>query len=213
MTKPRIGIVISTTREGRFADTPANWLLEIAGQRDDATFEIVDLRDYPLPFFEEQMSPAFVPPANPVAQAWAAKMAELDGYVFVTAEYNHSISGVLKNALDYAYNEYRRKPASFVGYGGVGGARAVEQLRLILAELQIASLKHTVHISANEFMGVLTKGKSLSDYDYLEASAVMMLDNLVWWAEVLLEGRQARPAAIPDFATMAKTLVPSTEAA
>ena len=213
MTKPRIGIIIGTTRQGRFADTPANWLLELASQRGDADFELVDLRDYPLPFFEEQYSPAFVPPANPVAQAWAAKMAELDGYVFITAEYNHSVSGVLKNALDYAYNEYRRKPASFVGYGGVGAARAVEQLRLILAELQIASLKHTVHINANEFMGVLMQGKSLGDYDYLGASATMMLDNLVWWADALRQGRDAYPATIPDFATMARTLGPSSEAA
>ena len=103
-----------------------------------------------------------------VALRWGRKMAELDGYIFVTAEYNHSIPAVLKNALDYAYLEFNRKPATFVGYGGVGAARAVEQLRLILAELQVASLKHTVHINAGEFVAMLTQGKSFDDFPYLE---------------------------------------------
>lgn len=188
--KPRIGIVIGTTRAKRFADRPAQWLLDVASKRDDADFEIVDLRDYPMPFFEEERSPAWVPPANEAALRWGRKMAELDGYVFITAEYNHSISGVLKNALDYAYTEFNRKPATFLGYGGVGGARAVEQLRLVLAELQIASLKHTVHINAHEFMGLLMQGKEFADYPYLEDSAVLTLDHLVWWTNSLKAGRE-----------------------
>lgn len=204
MTTPRIGIIIGSTREGRFADTPANWLIEIANRRGDAQFEMVDLRDYPMPFFEEARSPAAVPPANPAALAWGRKMAELDGYIFLTAEYNHSVTGVLKNALDYAYTEFNRKPASFLGYGGVGGARAVEQLRLILAELQIASLKFNVHINAHEFMGVMMQGKTLADYPYLETAADLMLNDLVWWANTMRNGRHAAPAEPVDHATIAR---------
>ena len=151
--KPKIGIIVGTTRAARFADAPVNWLMEIASKRNDASFEIVDLRDYPMPFFEEVGSPFYVPPTNDVAKKWGEKIDSLDGYVFITAEYNHSISGVLKNALDYAYFEYNRKPATFVGYGGQGAARAIEQLRLILAELQVASLKHSAHINAVEMLG------------------------------------------------------------
>ena len=116
--KPKIGIIIGTTRQGRFADSPTNWIAAIAGKRADADFEVVDLRDYPMPFFEEKGSPFYVPPENGAAQKWGAKMDSLDGYIFITAEYNHSVSGVLKNALDYAYKEFNRKPATFVAYGG-----------------------------------------------------------------------------------------------
>lgn len=188
--KPKIGIVVGTTREGRFADGPTNWLVEIAGKRDDAEFEVVDLRDYPLPLFEEKMSPAWATPENEVARKWGAKMDSLDGYIFITAEYNHSISGALKNALDYAYKEYNRKPASFVAYGGVGGARAVEHLRGILAELQIASLKYPVHIGLTEMLGIMREGKTMADYPYLVDTAKAMLDELVWWTNALKSARE-----------------------
>ena len=189
--KPKIGVVIGTTRAARFADNPTNWLMKIAARRSDADYEIVDLRDYPLPFFEENMSPVYVPPQNTVAQQWAAKVASLDGFVFVTAEYNHSISGVLKNALDYAYHEFNRKPASFVAYGGTGGARAVEHLRGILAELQVASLKFPVHIGMAEMLGILREGKTMADYPYLDEGATKMLDELVWWTNALKIARAA----------------------
>ncbi|KFL28994.1 FMN reductase [Devosia riboflavina] len=188
--RPRIGIVISTTRAARFADKPTQWLKALAEARSDIDVEIVDLRDYPMPFFDEAVSPLYgAPSSNPAAQAWAAKMAELDGYVFVTAEYNHSIPAVLKNALDYAYPEYNRKPAAFLGYGGVGAARAVEQLRLILAELQVATLKHTVHINANELLPLMKAEKDFVDFPYLADAATTMLDQLVWWAGALKTAR------------------------
>lgn len=188
---PRIGIVLGSTREGRFADRPAEWLMNIAKTRTDATFELVDLRDYPMPFFDEPRSPMMVPPKNEVALRWGQKVAELDGFVFITAEYNHSITAVLKNALDYAYAEFNRKPATFVGYGNTGGARAVEQLRLILAELQVASLKHAVHIGYSEFVGLLMQGKTLEEFPHLEQSAVRALDDLLWWTKTLRAGRNA----------------------
>ncbi len=118
MAVPRIGAVIGTTREGRFGDNPARWMLDVASARTDLDLEIADLRDYPLPLFDEVAGPAMAPPENEVALSWGEKMAEFDGYLFVTAEYNHGIPGALKNALDHAYPEFNRKPAVFVGYGG-----------------------------------------------------------------------------------------------
>jgi multimeric flavodoxin WrbA len=118
--KPKIGIILGTTRPTRFSEKAAQWLANIAKQRDDAEFEVVDLRDYPMPFFEEERSPMLAPPKSAIALRWGKKMAELDGYIFVTAEYNHGLPAVLKNALDYAYAEYNRKPATFVGYGKRG---------------------------------------------------------------------------------------------
>lgn len=108
-------------------------------------------------------------------------MAELDGYLFVTAEYNHSIPGVLKNALDHAYPEFNKKPAAFVGYGGVGGARAVEQLRLICIELQMAPTHAAVHIGMALYLGVTREGKELSGFEYLNIGAMATLNELAWW--------------------------------
>jgi len=131
----------------------------------------------------------FGAPINAIAQQWAAKMAEFDAYIFVTAEYNHSIPAVLKNALDYAYAEFNRKPAAFVGYGGVGAARAVEQLRLICVELQMAPLKHAVHIGMIEFLGIWRQGKDFADYPHLAQAAEVMLDDLLWWTNALKTAR------------------------
>lgn len=185
MNKAKIGIIISTTREGRFGEVPARWLLDISSGRTDLDFEIVDLRDYPLPLYGEDGSSE-----SEVASHWSRKMSELDGYLFVTAEYNHSIPGVLKNALDHAYTEFNKKPAAFVGYGGVGGARAVEQLRLICIELQIAPTRTAVHIGMEPYLGVTREGKELSDFAFLGRSAGAMLDELAWWARTLKAGRE-----------------------
>ena len=193
-TRPKIGIILSTTRPQRFADRAAQWLMSLAGERRDAEFEIVDLRDYPLPFFEETRSPMWGPPGNETARRWGEAMARFDGYVFVTAEYNHGIPAVLKNALDYAYAEFNRKPAAFVGYGGVGAARAVEQLRLVLAELQVATLRHAVHIGGGEFVGMLLHGKDFADFPHLAESTGPMFDELVWWADALKAGRERQAA-------------------
>ncbi len=189
MSKPSIGIIISSTRESRFGHRPAEWIGRIGNERGDADYQLVDLRDYPLPLFDAPMSPAFSPIDHEVARLWAEKVAELDGYVFVTAEYNRSITGVLKNALDHVYSEPRRKPAAFVGYGGVGGARAIEQLRLMLIEMQVAPMRSGVHIATEPYLGVLKEGKDFSDYDYLLTTAHTMLDELSWWTRVLKSAR------------------------
>jgi NAD(P)H-dependent FMN reductase len=202
-TPPKIGIILSTTRPTRFADRPATWLLNIAQQRSDAQFEIIDLRDYPMPFYEDERSPMYAPMEHPVARAWAAKLAEMDGFIIVTAEYNHGIPAVLKNALDYAYTEFVRKPMTFVGYGNSGGSRAIEQLRLVAAELQMVSLRQAVQINAHEFIGFM-QGKGFADFPYLDTAAEIMLDNLAWWAAALNEARAANPAQPPDFAKQFK---------
>jgi NAD(P)H-dependent FMN reductase len=187
----RIGIVLSSTRVGRFADRPAEWLLGLANKRGGAAFEVVDLRDYPMPFFDEPKSPLREPSSNEVVRRWARKVGELDGFVFVTAEYNHSIPAVLKNALDFVYAEFNRKPASFVGYGNAGGARAIEQLRLMLVELQVAPLRSAVHLGREDFVAMLMHGKTFADFPQLDQAAGAMLDELLWWAEALQVKRDA----------------------
>jgi NAD(P)H-dependent FMN reductase len=191
MAMPKIAIIVSTTREGRFGDKPAQWIFRLAKARETANFEIVDLRDYPLPLFNEPISPAYAAPKNEVAQRWGKKLAEFDGYIFVTAEYNHSVPGVLKNALDHLFPQLNRKPVAFVGYGAVGAARAVEHLRLIVVELQAAPLRNGVHIGLAEFIGMLQQGKTFADYPYLEQSANVLLDDLLWWTNTLKTGREA----------------------
>jgi NAD(P)H-dependent FMN reductase len=191
MSKPRVGIVLSTTRQGRFGDKPAAWIRDIAAARGDLEVEIVDLRDYPLPFFDEPGSPIYVPPQNEVARRWAQKVGELDGFIFVTAEYNHGVPAVLKNALDYAFAEFNRKPAAFVGYGGVGAARAVEHVRLTTIELQMAPTRSAVHIGGADFIGMLMQGKTFADMPHLEPTAVALLDELVWWVGALKTAREA----------------------
>lgn len=188
---PHIGIVIGSTREGRFADKPAQWIHGIASERSDLTAELLDLRDYPMPFFDEPLSPAWAPVKNEAAQRWAQKLAALDGLVVITAEYNHGPTAVLKNAFDYAYQEFARKPIGFVGYGGVGAARAVEQLRLVATEVQMAPVRNAVHIGMVEFLGLWREGKAFADYPHLAQSAKGLLDDMAWWARALKTAREA----------------------
>ncbi len=189
--QPHIGIVIGSTREGRFGDKPAQWILELAQARTDMGFELIDLRDHPLPFFDEPVSPAWAPVQNEAAQRWAAKLGTLDGLIVVTPEYNHGPTAVLKNAFDYAYKEFSRKPIAFVGYGGVGAARAIEQLRLVAVELQMAPVRNAVHVGMVEFLGVWQQGKSFADYPHLAQAAGAMLDDMAWWATALKTARGA----------------------
>src|SRR5260370_3605241 len=143
----KTAIVIGSTRPGRKAETVARWVYDIAKKRDDAEFEIVDIKDFNLPMLDEPMSPMMGQYSQPHTKAWAAKIATFDAFVFVTPEYNHSTSGALKNALDFLYREWNNKAAGFVGYGGAGGTRAVEQLRLVMGELQIAAVRAQVALS------------------------------------------------------------------
>jgi NAD(P)H-dependent FMN reductase len=190
MEKFKIAVIIGSTRATRFGDKPARWIHDIASQRNDMTVEILDLRDYPMPFFDEVASNAWVPSQNEVAECWQKKVAQFDGYIFVTAEYNRGIPAVLKNALDYAYLEWNRKPAAVVGYGSVGAARAAEQLRLIAIELQMAPTRTGVHIQGADFMAVWKNGKEIAELPYLRQNATDMLDQLVWWTKALKTARE-----------------------
>jgi NAD(P)H-dependent FMN reductase len=189
MAKPKIAIIMSTTRAGRFGDKAAQWIHSIANGRSDMSVELIDLRDYPMPFFDEPATNAWVPSQNEVAQRWQKKVAEFDGYIFVAAEYNRGIPAVLKNALDYSYPEWNRKAAAFVGYGSVGAARSIEQLRLVSVELQMAPTRTGVHIQGADFMAVWRQGKEISELPYLAKNAQDMLDELQWWAGALMHAR------------------------
>ena len=188
---PRIGIIVGSTRQGRFGDRPANWIRDIARLRTDMSVGLIDLRDYPLPMFDEAASPAWRPPTDPVAQRWGARLATFDGLIVVTPEYNHGYAAVLKNALDHAYAEFVRKPIGFVGYGGVGAARAIEQLRLVSIELQMAPVRNAVHIGMVEYLGVMQQGKTFDDFPHLGQSATGLLDDIAWWARALRAARDA----------------------
>jgi NAD(P)H-dependent FMN reductase len=190
-----IALIIGSTRPNRFAEAPARWLRDGAHSRRDIALEILDLRDWALPFLEEPKPPSQTGGvfANPIAEQWRRKIGEFDGFILLTAEYNHGAPAVLKNALDSALNEWRDKPVSFVGYGGVGGARAVEQLRLNAIELRMAPLRDAVHIGLEPFLAVSSRMKSLDDYDYLVQARTAMFDQLAWWARALVNARTALP--------------------
>ena len=191
MSNPKIGIVITTTREGRFGDRAAQWILDLASQRRDLDLELVDLRNYPIPMFDAPLSPNYAPVDNDLSRAFVDKVSELDGLLFVTAEYNHSVTAVLKNALDHLpLTASSKKPAAFLGYGGTGGARAVEQLRLIAVELSLVPTRAAVHIGMEPYLGVWKEGKSFNDFPYLVSTVTPMLDELAWYAKALKAGRE-----------------------
>jgi NAD(P)H-dependent FMN reductase len=188
----KLALIVGSTRPNRFADVPAKWIADAAAARADFTLDVLDLRDQDLPLFEEPASPYVTGGvySNPHAEAWRHRIGEYDGYIATVAEYNHGPTAVLKNAFDSAYVEWNRKPIGFVGYGGAGGVRAIEQIRGTAIELQMAPVKQEVNIGMDPFIGVLMQGKSLDDYDYLVQSRTALFDNLVWWGEALKAARE-----------------------
>ncbi len=194
-TKPRIALIIGSTRPTRFADKPAAWMLKQAQARGDLDVELVDLRDFALPFFDEPASNRWMPSANAQAVGWQQAIAQYDGFIFVVAEYNHSITGALKNALDQAYKEWDRKPFTAIAYGGVGGARALEHLRGIGSELNMVSTRSAVHIGGADLMAVHPIGGKPKPIESIEAhllpSAKAALDELAWWANATKAAKAA----------------------
>jgi len=191
-TPPRLALVIGSTRPQRFADKPADWLLELAAQRSDFTLDRLDLRDFDLPFFAEASSNLHAPSVDPKVLAWQDAIRPYDGYIFVVAEYNHSITGALKNALDQAYVEWVRKPFSALGYGSTGAARAIEHLRGIGVELQMVPSKFGAHVSGSDLFTVhpFGGGAPFSEIEStIRPSVEAMFTDLVWWATVLREAR------------------------
>jgi NAD(P)H-dependent FMN reductase len=184
----RIGIIIGSTRPGRNGAAVGQWVYEVAQQRTDVEFELVDLLDYKLPHLDEAMPPSLGQYAQPHTQAWAAKIASFDGFVFVTPEYNHSTSGALKNAIDFLYGEWNNKACGFVSYGGAGGTRAVEHLRLIAAELQMADVRSQVALSLFTDFENFTVFKP-GDHQLEPLNTT--LDQVVAWSEALAPLRAA----------------------
>lgn len=185
-SSPNIQIIVSSTRQNRFGSTVGGWVHGVASNRQDINCELLDLRDFPMPFFDEAMGPGSGHRAD-AAKPWAEKIASGDGFIMVVAEYNHGPTAVLKNALDHLYHEWNRKPVAFVSYGGgAGGARAVQQLRLNAVELQMAPIRPAVVIPmARANFDEHGQPKSDAQNGYLNA----MIDDLVWWTYALRAAR------------------------
>jgi len=186
---PRIALIVGSTREGRFADIPAQWIADGARRRDDLTLEMLDLREWRLPLLGD-------PDPHGAVDGWRRQIARFDGYVATVAEYNHGPAAVLKNAFDLVFDEWQRKPIGFVGYGGLGAARAVEQLRTVAIELQMAPIRNAVHIGGEVFQQVARYGVPLEEYEHLAKERSRFLDQLAWWAQALRAARVGPPAAV-----------------
>lgn len=192
MSTTHIKVVAGSTREGRFSDKAAGWIAGELQKREGVIVEVLDLRDYEMPFFNEAATPSFKqePYTNEAVARFTKKIAEGDAYVLVTPEYNRSTSGVLKNALDWVYQEWNNKPVAFISYGSVGGARAVEQLRLMAVELQMAPIRNAVHIpGADYFPVVMGNGDVSALFAKVQKPAEGMMDQLLWWARALQVAR------------------------
>lgn len=178
----KVAIIIGSTRPGRKAEAVARWVHEIAKKRSDAEFELVDIQEFNLPLFDEPMPPVLGQYMHPHTQAWSAKIASFDAYVFVTPEYNHGTSGALKNAIDYLFREWNNKAAGFVSYGGAGGTRAVENLRLIMGELQVADVRAQVTLSLRTDFENYSAFKPAPHH---EAAVNTLLDQVIAWGGAL----------------------------
>ena len=188
-----IKVIAGSTREGRFSDKPAAWIVDELKKHADVHGEIVDLRDYDLPFFNETMGPAMKtePYKNEAVVRFTERIAEGDAFVIIAPEYNHGTSGVLKNALDWVYQEWNNKPVAFISYGSVGGARAVEQLRLIAVQLQMAPIQNAIHIPGADYFPVIMGQASTEDlFAKLQGPADAMITQLLWWTRALKGARQ-----------------------
>lgn len=178
----KIAIIIGSTRPGRVGESVARWVEELTRQRGGASFELVDIEDFNLPLLDEPKPPSMGDYSHEHTKRWAEKIASFDGYIFVTPEYNHGISGALKNAIDFLYAEWNNKAAGFVSYGSASGVRAVEQLRLVMAELQVATVRSQVMLS------LFTDFENMSEFKphpRNEASLNSMLSQLLSWAGAL----------------------------
>jgi NAD(P)H-dependent FMN reductase len=187
----RVGIITGSTRPNRKSLDVAKWVLQIALRRSDAEYELVDIKDFELPLLDEPTPPAMGRYQQPHTKRWAAKVASLDAFVFVMPEYNHGIPAALKNAIDFLFAEWKHKAAGFVSYGGAGGARAVEQLRLVLAEVNVATVRAQVLLSLlHDFENFMT----FKPGPHHEKQVGAVLDEVVAWGGALERLRSGSPA-------------------
>src|SRR6267154_324104 len=187
-----ISVIVGSTREGRFSEKPAKWILQHLKRRKGVDTRLLDLRDFPMPFFDQAATPAMpgrAPYSNEVVQRWTAAIAQSDGFVFVTPEYNYGPSAVLKNALDWVYPEWNRKAAAFVSYGSAMGVRSVQQLRETAIELQLAPIRSSVYIPVATLWAHFQGGDVDAGLTELEGAAKTMIDDLLWWTAALKAAR------------------------
>ena len=187
-----ISVIVGSTRQGRFSEKPAQWIFQRLKKRGSVDARLLDLRDFPMPFFDQLATPATPgrpPYKNDVVQRWTAAIAESDGFVFVTPEYNYGPSAVLKNAIDWVYPEWNRKAAGFVSYGSAMGARSVQQLRETAIEIQLAPIRSSVHIPVATLWAHFKGGDVEAGLAELEAPAKTMIDDLLWWTVALRTAR------------------------
>ena len=191
-----VSIIVGSTREGRFSEAPARWIKNHLDQRAGLTARVLNLRDYDLPFFDSAMLPGIPgrpPYENEAVRRWTEQIGNSDAFVVATPEYNHGAPAVLKNALDWVYPEWQRKPIGFVSWGSVGGARAVQQLRETSIELQMAPIRNAVHIPVGAIFAHF-QGKTDEIAAALAAQddrAGKLIDDLLWWAHALKTARNA----------------------
>jgi NAD(P)H-dependent FMN reductase len=197
-TNLSIKVILGSTREGRFGDKPAHWIAGEASQLPGLDVELLDLRDHPLPLFDRPISPMREKGvyADPAVSRWAAKIASADAYIVVSPEYNHGIAGVMKNAFDHLFPEWGRKPIGFVGYGNAGGARAIEQLRLVAIELHMWPIRGALHIPLDVYLAAMKEPVPPNPQVFapLRTSfggdrVAMFFDDLLWAARALKAAR------------------------
>jgi len=198
-TPIKIKVIVGSTRQNRFSEKPAGWIFEEAKKLEGVEAELLDLRDYPMPFFDDPMSPSMAKGqySNKVVKKWADKINDGDAFIIVSPEYNHGYSAVLKNALDVIYPEWNRKPVGFVAYGSALGARSVEQLRQVAVELQMAPIRNAIHIPVDIFFAAMM-GKGPTGPEMFKPIREGMMgdrvqiffDDLLWWAKALKAARK-----------------------
>jgi NAD(P)H-dependent FMN reductase len=187
-----VSVILGSTRQGRFSEKPAQWILQHLRNRQEVEVCLLDLRDFPMPFFDQPMPPALPgrpPYEHEVVKKWTAQIAGADAFVFVTPEYNYGTSAVLKNAIDWVYPEWNRKAAAFVSYGSAMGARSVQQLRETAIELQLAPIRSSVHIPPATLWAHFQGGDVDKGLAELDQPAAAMIDDLLWWAAALKASR------------------------
>jgi NAD(P)H-dependent FMN reductase len=189
-----ISVIIGSTRQGRFSEKPAQWIFRHLQKRDGIEAKLLDLRDFPMPFFDQAVSPGRpgrAPYENEVVNRWTAAIAASDGFVFVSPEYNYGTSAVLKNAIDWVYPEWNRKAAAFVGYGSAMGARGIQQLRETMIEIQTAPVRSCVHIPVATLWAHYQGGDVDKGLAEIGKQAETMIDDLLWWTTALKAARAA----------------------
>ena len=193
-----ISVIVGSTRQGRFSEKPAQWILQRLESRGGIETRLLDLREFPLPFFDQPVPPAMPgrpPYENEMVKRWTAETARSDGFIFVTPEYNFGPPAVLKNALDWVYPEWNRKAVAFVSYGSALGARSVQQLRETAIELQLAPVRSSVHIPVATLWAHFQGGDVEAGLAALEAPAKTMIEDLLWWSTALKAARATAPTA------------------